>query len=143
MPKRMSMIFLPYNNMFTVDFTKTNNAFTYAVKINEQLIPITDNLYWKKDFLESSLNTYVEYIDNGHALYLENYLKSRNANNNVFRNLLPQKELATQWPLWFARFAHYSYSMPAKVEILRYTYLFKDGKAILTDSVSTYLNYFK
>ena len=141
--KRMGMIFFPYNNMFTVDFTKTNQAFTYAVKINGEMIPITGYLYWKKDFLESSLTTYVEYIENGYTLYLESYLKSKRAGNSIVKNLLPQKELAAKWPLWFARFAHHSYSMPAKIEILQYNYVFKDGKAVLTDSGSIYKNYFK
>ena len=87
--KRMGMIFFPYNNMFTVDFTKTNQAFTYGVKINGEMIPITGYLYWKKDFLESSLTTYVEYIENGYTLYLESYLKSKRAGNSIVKNLLP------------------------------------------------------
>ena len=139
----MGMIFFPYNNMFTVDFTKTNKAFTYAMKINGEMIHTTDNLYWKKDFLESSLNTYAGYIKNRQTVYMESYLKLKKAGNRAFKNLLPQKELAAQWPLWFINFAHYSYSIPAKVEIMQYNYVFKDGQAILTDSGNVYINHFK
>jgi hypothetical protein len=141
--KGMDMIFFPYNGMFAIDFETTNKAFTYAINLNGKMVHITDKLYWKKDFLESSLNNYAGYIKNEQTLYLENYLKQKNAGKGALRNLLPQKELASHWPLWFISFAGYSYSMPVKVEIVQYNYVFKDGKAVLTDSASVYSNYFK
>ena len=109
----MDMIFFPYNNMYAIDFNKANTASTYALKINAIPVTITKNLYWKKDFLETSLNAYCTYIKHGNKLFLDEYIKYRFQNERLqtflINKLTPDKIDTAKWLYWYADAAgHYA-----------------------------------
>jgi len=140
--KKMDMVFFPYNSMYTIDFTRDNTATTYAMKINGSNISITDRLYWKKDFLETSLYGYCKYISRGNTVFLEDYLRQR-FSNTVVRSILlnrltADKTTALDWPHWYGRFAGHDIPPKASIELWQYNFKYEAGKALLKDSISIY-----
>ena len=101
------MLFFPYNSMYAIDFTKKNTASTYALKINGSPVKITNNLYWKKDLLETSLNAYCRYLQHDHTVFLNDYIsykfKNKRISDLLLSRLIPDKAEALQWPLWYAQ----------------------------------------
>lgn len=140
--KKMDMVFFPYNSMYTIDFTKSNKAVTYTMKINGNIVKITNQPYWKKDFLETSLAGYCNYILHDRTVFLDNYInqKFRNeqARNILLNRLTPGKTAAINWPRWYARFAGYTIPENAAIELWQYDLSYEKGNAVLTDSLSIY-----
>lgn len=140
--KKMDMIFFPYNAMYAVDFQHSNKASTYAMKLNGNLVKITRHLYWKKDFLETSLHAYAQYLQKDRRVFLDDYLTYKFKNDHVrsvlSNGLTPNREDAIQWPSWFIKTAGYDPIHGSILEILRYDFLLDHQKAILYDSARIY-----
>ena len=138
--KKMDMIFFPYNSMYTIDFTKTNTTSTYAVKINNNPVKITNHLYWKKDFLETSLNAYCRYIKQDHKVFLDDYIaykfKNKTVSDFLLNRLVPDKSTTLQWSAWYAHSAGYEVPPGAAIEFMQYDFLLENNNALLKDSLS-------
>lgn len=128
--------------MYTIDFNNKNTARTYGVRINGELIKFTHRPYWKKDFLETSLNGYSNYLNHGEKVFLEDYLSAKfpigTIRTAMLMNLTPVKNTLYLWPLWFAQFAGYKVTPGAIVEIFQYNFSFDRTVANLVDSSSIY-----
>jgi c-di-AMP phosphodiesterase-like protein len=140
--KKMDMIFFPYNSMYAIDFTKNNTASTYAMKLNGNRINITHQLYWKKDFLETTLSGYCKYLKHDRKVFMDDYINQKfkrvEVRNILLNRLTPEILSAMKWPQWYAAFAGYPARSKATVELMEYHFLFDKGQAILTDSISIY-----
>ncbi len=140
--KKMDMMFYPYNSMFSIDFNKNYTASTYAAKLNEERVKITNQLYWKKDFLEATITNYAKYIQHNRAVFLDDYLNYKITNNSTrsffSERLIPERNVAMKWPYWYCNFAGYTAPKNSNIELIQYTFLFSEGKAVITDSTSIY-----
>ncbi len=140
--KKMDMVFFPYNSMYSIDFNKASKTSTYAAKINGRLVRITPNLYWKKDFLETSLNGYCRYIQHDNKTFLEDYIHYKFSDvgmrNFLLNQLTPGKAAASNWPAWYVDFAGYKPPPNATLELMRYEFSFDQQQPKLTDSISLY-----
>ena len=138
----MDMVFFPYNSMYSVDFSKTNTATTYAMKINGEPVKITHQPYWKKDFLETALYGYCKYIMHERTVFLDGYISMKFSNeqirNILLNNLTPGKTTTSSWPRWYGHFAGYAVPANAAVELWQYNFRYENGQAELTDSISIY-----
>jgi hypothetical protein len=136
----MDMPFFPHNSMFSSNSTHFPSAIiTFGVKINDRLIGITHQPYWKKDFMEMSLIEYAAYIKNGNKVYMDEYLASKRIPGSVkedLQRLLTPDDLKTQnWTNWFAQFAAVGIDRGSKIEVTEYHFEFSDGKFRLKDSL--------
>lgn len=140
--KKMDMAFFPYNNMYAIDFTNTMASSTYAMKLNGELIKITDNRYWKKDLLETSLYAYARYMLHNRKVFMDDYINYRFHNEQVrdilLKGLTPDTEAAVNWPRWYIRFSGYKIPANASLELMQYNFNYDTGRAVLKDSVSIY-----
>ncbi len=129
--------------MFAVPNAYSGNiASTYVLKADDQLIKITFHPYWKKDFLESSLATYAQYLKNNKETYLHQYLQEKFSNSEI-RFKLQQKLTADsatidRFPLWYFQFA--SQSKPfnkrtIKIAVWQYDYDFTHNVPQPKDSI--------
>ncbi len=138
----MDMIFFPYNSMYAIDFTKNNNASTYAMKLNGNKINITHHLYWKKDFLETTLFGYYKYLKHDRKVFMDDYIlqkfKSEDVRSILLKRLTPDKTSAMNWPQWYAEFAGYAIPSKATIELMEYRFIFDKEQAFITDSISIY-----
>ena len=138
----MDMVFFPYNSMYAINFKKNNTASVFAMKLNENKINITQHLYWKKDFLETSLFGYSKYIRHDRKVFMDDYIyqkfKREGIRNILLKRLTPEIKSAMDWPQWYAGFAGYTIPANATLELMEYQFTFDNGKAIITDSVSIY-----
>ncbi len=136
------MVFFPYNSMFTFDFTKTKTSVTYSVKLNGEIIQITHQPYWKKNFLETSLYGYCKYISSGRTVFLDGYIKQKFRDEKIrdllLNNLTPGKEASMDWPSWYCKFAGYSVPSKSNIELIQYNFSFENERAAITDSISLY-----
>lgn len=136
--KKMDMVLFPYNSMYAVDFTKQYAASTYAFKLNGKLVNITQNPYWKKDFLEASLLSFAKYKQNNDEVYMQQYLQTVVPNKEkrefLSSKLSPSKFAVASWPAWFIRFAGYSVNDSDSIQLLQYDFTFQGNNVILKDS---------
>jgi hypothetical protein len=144
--KKMDMVLFPFNNMYTVDFTKNKTATTYAMKINGNMVKITHQPYWKKDFLETSLNVYSKYIRYHRKVFLDDYIPYKFHNEQTRKILLhgltPDKTTAMSWPAWYVHFAGYNLPANSTIELTQYNFLLDKEQAVLKDSISIFKEIF-
>ena len=137
--KKMDMVIFPYNNMFALKTSPEISPSTYAMRINGKLVPITDFPYWKKDFLETSLFNFAKFLQQGEKVFLEDYLKAKGyskwAGGILNDRLLPDKNGAKHWPVWYTDFANQDIKAGDTYEIVRYNFEFTDDNYKLNDSV--------
>ncbi|MFT3912003.1 MAG: hypothetical protein QM737_21440 [Ferruginibacter sp.] len=138
----MDAVFFPYNSMFAIDFTKKYTASAYSVKVNGAIVPITQHLYWKKDFLEETLINYCRYKKNHDVLFMDNYLDQRVLDKEkkefLSSRLTPDKSGLDQWPFWYIHFAGYTIPPGATVELFQYDLIFENNAVTIKDSASIY-----
>jgi hypothetical protein len=135
--KKMDMTIFPHNSMFAA--ASQEDIHLYAVKLNDTIIPISDYLYWKKDFLESSVSGYARYIQNGNRVMLADYFSSgKNIPAVISRRLVPRQDAAGNWLLWLASFMGKNPGNNASLKLYRYAYDFSSGTAVLQDSTLIY-----
>lgn len=144
--KKMDSVIFPYNSMFAVEFKTSASPEVYAVKINNVPVKITNNLYWKKDFLEESLNNYGRYKKNGDMLYMDNYLRAKipDSSGRAFmaERLIPTKDAMERWLPWYIRFAGYQVEKGATIELISYHLDFSSNNVTIKDSLSIYKTIF-
>ena len=136
--KKMDMVLFPYNSMYAVDFTKQHTTSTYAFKLNGKLVKITQNPYWKKDFLEASLLSFAKYKLSNDKVYMQQYLQvvipNKERREVVSGRLSPSKFAVAHWPAWFIRFAGYSVNDTDSIQLMQYDFAFEGNRVILKDS---------
>lgn len=136
------MLLFPYNGMYTIDFNRSYVAHTYVVKTNKVRVNISHLPYWKKDFMEASLNSYSKYIKHDNKVFLDDYLFNKfpraYVHNSFVINLIPVKSKAILWPAWYARFGGYNITKGDTIEIWEYDFNYVKGQMIPIDSVSIY-----
>lgn len=140
--KKMDMIFFPYNSMYAIDFKKNNTASTYSMKLNGKRINISHQLYWKKDFLETSLFGYSKYLRHDRKVFMDDYINQK-FNREVLRNIMlnkltPGKISSENWIQWYVGFAGYTIPPKADIELMEYHFILDKGELLITDSVSVY-----
>jgi hypothetical protein len=133
--KKMDMAIFPYNAMFSLEPAAALHTDTYAIKLDDSLIHITQFPYWKKDFLEMSLKNYALYRQQGQSLYMHQYLATNTwLPAEISKKLVPQKKEAIGWPGWYLHFAGYKGKGKHKLTIMRYRLNFTQGKPSIEDS---------
>ena len=90
--KKMDMVMFPYNSMFSIDFSNDYSTNTYHLKVDDQPVNFTHYWWWKKDFMETSLRTYVSLLND--VPYIEKYIAYAYA-NKPYRELLLQQLIMT------------------------------------------------
>lgn len=138
--KKMDMVLFPYNNMFSLSSDNKKTVITYRIKINQKPVNYTKRLYWKKDFLETSLSKYVIYHGNGNKVLLHEYLYQKNLPDNL-KFILEERltpHAAGSWPVWYANFAGWKTSPNESVEIYQYSIDFNGLSPVVTDSLTVY-----
>lgn len=132
----MDMIFFPHNSMFAYAQKQQLKSSTYAVKVNNQLIRITDKPYWKKDFLEMSLSEYAKYIKNDSSVALHYYLSAKGLSSPFYsflsHRLLPQN--THMWFIWYLGFAGIKRTDKIAVDLYEYQLTYNQHQPVITDS---------
>ncbi|MEO7524709.1 MAG: hypothetical protein ABIT58_11475 [Ferruginibacter sp.] len=138
----MDAVFFPYNSMFAIDFNTKNTTSAYSVKVDGVNVPITHHMYWKKDFLESSLASFCNYKKNGNLFYMDNYLKQHVFTPinraNFSQRLIANKTMLDRWPSWYLNFAGCQTPAGATIELFQYNLIIENNKCIIRDSFSIY-----
>ena len=125
--------------MFSIDFSKDYTATVTGMKVDGELRHISNNAYWKKDFLEASLSSYAKYLKHGNVVYLEDYLKLKKVPGFVLNNLVTSKEEAANLPAWLSEFS--GQKAVAKIEVFQYYLRFANGNVKVMDSLLLYKTY--
>ena len=131
------MVLFPHNSMFAYSAADSAHiAKTYALKLNSEKITTTDFSYWKKDFIESSLNSFARYTTHDNKVYLQEYFSSNSwVPAHLQKMTLPREDAAIKWLPWLATYAGYKPGKDSKIELYQYKFVFKNGQAVLTDSL--------
>ena len=135
--KKMDMLVFPHNSMFAEKPADLNDtAYTYAIKLNGELVRITGFPYWKKDFIESSLIRYASYIEHNNMTYLHQYFASKNTIPQSWQErLVPSERAATAYLPWLVNYTGNAMKKSSKMELYRYNFVYDNGNALLKDSV--------
>jgi len=132
------MSFFPYNAMYSVDFYRNNSGETYALKLNNQLLHITRNWYWKKDFLETSLRGFAHYIEDSNRVFMDHYLDYKFPNPAIHgylrEKLTPGIIKRNDWVKWYASFAGNDKISGDTIVLIKYAYQISNSGFQLTDS---------
>ncbi len=132
--KKMDMVMFPYNSMFSVDFTRDYNTDTYQLKLDDRPVTYTHLLWWKKDFMETSLRNYVLLLNR--EPYIEKYIQYAYANTPYSKFLLKQLKPSMHdhsWLKWYASFGNKETSAYTMFSIWKYHLTF-NGNSIHIDS---------
>lgn len=132
--KKMDMVMFPYNSMFSIDFTNDYSTDTYQLKLDDQPVNFTHQWWWKKDFMETSLRTYVSMLND--VPYIEKYINYAYANKPYHQLLLQQLKPSLnnhRWLAWYANFGNQKTNASTVFSIWKYHLFFSNG-AIAIDS---------
>lgn len=137
--KQMDMLLFPINSMFSATAAKDFSTFTYALKLNDSIVKITDEPYVKKDFSENALQNFSKWIMADRADLMTSLIDRRISDSTKRKYYLkkltaPENTLRT-WPVWFAQFNHVPVTAGDKIEIWKYLFYFNENKFVLTDSL--------
>jgi len=148
--KKMDMVLFRYNNMFSQPSANKSNVVFYAAKFNGQLIPITNKPYWKKDFLESSLASFANYIKNSNKTFMQFYLHNKFGNIKwypmLYNKLVADSSAMLQFPLWYFKFASDKkvfVNQSVMISIWQYHYDFTAPYPLIKDSILVIGQYYK
>ena len=137
--KQMDMLVFPINNMFSTSNVKDFRTFTYAVKLNGNIIKITDDPILKKDFSENSLQIFSRWLQaDGKDLmtdFLDRKISDSARKRNYLNRLTPPKATIITWPAWFASFHHLKLTSGDSIEVWQYNFDFKESDFVMTDSL--------
>jgi len=103
--KKMDMVIFPYNDMFSHTAPFNDRIQTNALYVNGKRVDITSRLYWKKDFMETSLRNYAAYQQNGQKVPLENYLNKKNYPEWFNQKVVADPLKVAHWPRWYLHYA--------------------------------------
>jgi hypothetical protein len=139
--KQMDMLFFPLNHMFS----QSNAAIeptTYAIKVNNNPIKITNKLYWKKDFSENTLAQYAQWVSNGHTNFMSQYLFQKisdsNKRSHFLKLLTPDISVKESWPKWYIQFNNNKCVKADSISIWKYTFIGAKNSFLLHDSILIY-----
>jgi len=134
----MDMLFFPLNNMFSNNTAKDFSTFTYALKLNGNIVKITDDFYLKKDFSENSLQLFSKWIiADGNDLMtnlLERKITDSVKRSSYLKKLTPPESTIGTWPVWFVKFHKLPVVVGDEIEVWKYNFHLKEKAFILTDS---------
>lgn len=140
--KKMDMTFFAYNSMF-VSKLPARQTSAYALKVNDRIVPISGKLWWRKDFLESSLNGFSAFLQNERSTYLRQFLTTRIKNpvskQFFLSRLTPQDADAADFISHYAAVAGIRLQPADKIEIVEYTLQFSSNAVERTDSGTIYI----
>ena len=134
------MVLFPYNNMFALSANNNSIASTYGMKLNGNKILFTNRLYWKKDFLETSVSTFGFFVQNNNKVFLNNYLEEtkwpKRSKSFFEKKLTPH--FVEMWPIWYCNFAGYTVPSNATIELYKYRIDYNESYPKLIDSSLVY-----
>ena len=140
--KKMDSVFTPYNGMFAFVNSDPNKTSTIAIKLNNKLVPYTNNLWWKKDFFENSFAFYSKYILNNKEVLLNNYIKQRSFSISkkefLYKRLTPDSLKVKAYPLWLIQYADQKPIGNSILEFIKYDFNLLEGNLFLKDSTSLF-----
>ena len=124
--------------MFTEENKSALSTSTFAVKVNNNIVKITDDAYLKKDFSENSLQTFAKWIITDRKDFMSNLLERKfvnTAQRTFYTNYLtpPQNTLST-WPVWFVKFHDVQIEVGDAIEIWQYNFVISNNTLVLKDS---------
>lgn len=132
------MVLFPYNSMFSIDFTKDYQTDTYQLKINDKPVQYTQQWWWKKDFMETSLRNYALQLHD--VPYIEKYILYAYAHTSYRELLLKQLKPSLtdhHWLIWYAGFGKMPVKDNAIVSIWKYHLVFNE-QTIIIDSIEVF-----
>lgn len=136
--KQMDMLIFPINSMFSNNTATDFSTTTYAVKLNGNIIRITDDFYVKKDFSENSLQIFSKWVKAGGKDLMTGLLERRVIDSlkrkTFLKNLTPPKGTLQTWPVWFVNFHHLQTREGDNIEIWEYRFDLIQNNFILRDS---------
>lgn len=140
--KKMDSVFTPYNGMFAFVNTKPNKTTTIAIKLDNKLVPYSNYLWWKKDFLENAIAFYSRYVLNARQVALKEYIKQKPFSNYqkefLYKRLTPDSVLVKSFPRWLEDYVGKERNNYSMMEFVKYDFDFSDSKLLLTDSTSLF-----
>jgi hypothetical protein len=136
--KNMDMLFFPHNSMFSGNDGKIAPS-TYAIKINSQIVPISQKNYLKKDFSETALTNFAKWIENDRhnfiSIYINNNVSDIKKRNNLLDVLIPDSTVINSWPTWYAKFCNMPIKKGDVVEIWKYNFSYTGDIIRVQDSI--------
>ena len=136
--KQMDMLLFPINSMFSTNSKQDFSTSTYAVKINGNIVKITNDPYLKKDFSENSLQIFSKWIKADRKNFMSELLKRKIADttkrNLLFKKLIPPNQTLETWPIWFLNFHNHKINTGDKIEIWEYRFKLEKDNFLLQDS---------
>ena len=136
--KDMDMLLFPLNSMFSNNATTDFSTSTYAIKLNGNLVKITDDPYLKKDFSENSLQVFSKWIKADGKDLMTGLLEKRIADSTkrafFLSKLTPPKQTVETWPIWFLKFHQIKIKTSDNIEIWEYNFNFQKNQFVLKDS---------
>ncbi len=140
--KKMDMTIFAYNSMFVSEISGKHTD-AYALKINDKLLPISEKLWWKKDFLESSLIGFSVFLENEKKTYLQQYIVNKISDSTQKQYLLDRLTSYMVDPILFisnyARQAGYPLQTRDKLEIVKYRIQYSKNKVKKLDSTTIFI----
>lgn len=136
--KKMDLFIFPLNNMFSEN-SRAPKAFNApAIKINGKVLPVTNDLYLKKDFSEMSLLTFSSQLQRNGKSFMSEYIRAKNISEAkkemLLQKLIPSTENVSEWPLWYAKFHGISLKAGDTVEVWSYQFTMENSMVSVTDS---------
>ena len=136
--KKMDMALFPYNRMFATVPENNRSSKIYVVKMNNNRIGYTKNLYWKKDFLEQAATKFALYRINDHKNFMDLYLSQKITDTGTRKflaeRLTPQQPILKKWAKWYCSYAGHSVPPGSVVSLIEYTMNFDQPQPYLLDS---------
>jgi len=130
----------PHNSMFA-GYVPEKKIYTYLLKINGTIVPVTNKLWWKKDFLETNAAMYGAYYEKGQQSFLEDFIKSKlkdtTSQHYWIHRLTSGNVNPQQWATFYINFAGSKLKSGDSVELTRYEIKFY-GRPGLVDSFSIF-----
>lgn len=136
--KKMDMTLFPYNAMFAMEQHQQDTFSIYRFRYDGHPVLISDFMYWKKDFLETSATVFGKYLQHGQKVYLQEYLDGKcpslPACGLLKSRLLPGNSVCRDWPGWYIRFAGIKPQNGSRIDVVQYQAVYKNGELTLADS---------
>jgi hypothetical protein len=140
----MDMFPFRHNGMF-VRRPLNMDTFSYnIIKVNNVALDYTNYFYWKKDFIESSLGTYVSLRNSNNFNLLQKekiykYISNSTIRNYFVNNLCMKPGEEKKYPEWIYSFCLKKiYNSNNKIQIITIRSIYEKGEFIKIDSTIIY-----
>ena len=142
--KTMDMFPFRHNGMF-VRMNSSSDTFYYNIfKVDKVPINYTGYFYWKKDFIESSLSTYVSMCNSQNFNLLEKskiykYIHNPKIQKYFIENLCMKPGDENKYPVWLYSFClRKKYNDKIKIEIVNIKAIYRGNEFVKIDSTIIY-----